>query len=151
MLNDFLQVAGTPSEFHISEEAYSNQSPYEEATITPEEVLHLINGLDTTKANGSYGISAFMLKATASSIAPSLAKLFTFSLSSAKFQSLSLFPNQTINAIHLTTGLFLSYVSLANCSFPSLGTLVRTCPYFTLSVGIPKRKINNNSISIYDP
>ena len=66
------------------------QSTFEdlEIIITPEYVLHLINGLDTTKANGPDGISAFMLKATANSIASSLAKLFTLSLSKRKFPTM---------------------------------------------------------------
>ena len=118
MLNECFRSCWNSSELPLSEEAYSKQSPYEEATITREEVLHLINDLDTTKANSPDGIFAFMLKATASSIAPSLPKLFTHSLSSGKFPKMwkiALFPNQKINATHLTTGLFLSYVSSTNC------------------------------------
>ena len=38
------------SELPLTEEAYGNQSPYEDATITPEDVLH------TTKATGPDGI-----------------------------------------------------------------------------------------------
>ena len=45
--------------------------------MTNEEVLHLISGLDISKANGPDGISAYMLKATAESIASPLAKLFS--------------------------------------------------------------------------
>ena len=43
--------------------------------MSPEEVLHLIKGLDVRKASGPDGVSAYMLRATAESIAPSLAKL----------------------------------------------------------------------------
>ena len=50
-------------------------------TVTPDEVFHLINALDTNKASGSDNISAFMLKSTAQSIAEPQAKLFTLSLS----------------------------------------------------------------------
>ena len=44
-----------------------------------------MNKLDVNKANVPYGISAFMLKATAKSIAPPLAQLFNLSLASGKF------------------------------------------------------------------
>jgi len=36
----------------------------------------LLQALDTTKANGQDGILAYMLKATAATIAPSVTKLF---------------------------------------------------------------------------
>ena len=44
-----------------------------------------MNKLDVNKANGPDGISAFMLKATARSIASPLAQLFNISLASGKF------------------------------------------------------------------
>ena len=90
MLYTFFASCWNSSELPLSEEAYSNQSTFEdlEVIITPEYVLHLINGLDTTKANGPDVISAFMLKATANSIASSLAKLFTLSLSKGKFPTM---------------------------------------------------------------
>ena len=44
-----------------------------------------MNKLDVNKTNGPEGISAFMLKATAKSIAPPLAHLFNLSLASGKF------------------------------------------------------------------
>ena len=50
---------------------------YEDANVSPEEVLQLIIGLDVKKASGSDGVSAYMLQATAEYIAPSLAKLFS--------------------------------------------------------------------------
>ena len=40
-----------------------------------DEIMKLIHGLDVSKANDIDGVSARMLKATASSIAPSLTKL----------------------------------------------------------------------------
>jgi len=49
---------------------------------TEEEVI----SLDTTKANGPDRISAKMLKETATSITPSLTKLFNISISSGKFR-----------------------------------------------------------------
>ena len=59
--------------------------PFEDATVTAEQVFHLINSLDTNKASGPDGISAQMLKSTAYSIASPLAKLFTLSLATGKF------------------------------------------------------------------
>ena len=53
--------------------------------ITPEEVFTVINKLDINKANGPDCISAYMLKATAGSIASPLAKLFNLSLTTGKF------------------------------------------------------------------
>ena len=37
------------------------QSSFGDLTVTPDEVFHLINALDTNKANGPDNISAFML------------------------------------------------------------------------------------------
>ena len=53
---------------------------YPDTFISAEEVLNLITNLYTDKADGSNDISPFMLKTTASSIASSLAKLFSFFL-----------------------------------------------------------------------
>ena len=50
-----------------------------------KELVHLINGLDLSKANGPGGIAARMLKATADSIAPSLTNLLNLSISNGKF------------------------------------------------------------------
>ena len=72
----------------LTEEMYftsSSYSSYEESYVLPEEVLHLIRGLDVKKANGPDGVSAYMLKASAESIAYSLAKLFSLSLSTGRF------------------------------------------------------------------
>ena len=59
-----------------------------ECTVSPDEVLYLIKCLNVKKANGVDGISAYMLKATAESIASPLAKVFSLSLSSGKFPTL---------------------------------------------------------------
>ena len=50
-----------------------------------DETMKLIHGLDVGKANGIDGVSARMLKATASSIPPSLTKLFNLSISAGQF------------------------------------------------------------------
>ena len=55
------------------------------ASCTADKVLFLITSLDSSKANGPDGISAQMLKGTALSIAPSLAKLFNISISQGHF------------------------------------------------------------------
>ena len=47
---------------------------------TVEEVQHMLQKLDTGKANGSNAISAHMLKHTASAIAPSVTELFNLSI-----------------------------------------------------------------------
>ncbi len=52
---------------------------------TEEEVLRLLLSLDVTKSSGPDGISAKMLKATATSIAPSLCKLFNLSITTGQF------------------------------------------------------------------
>ena len=65
--------------------AVNNSDTYDDSTVSPDEVLHIIYGLDINKANGPDGISAYMLKATAENIVYSLAKLFSLSLSSGKF------------------------------------------------------------------
>ena len=47
---------------------------------TEEEVAGFLRSLDATKANGNDGISARMLKSTATAIAPSITKLFNQSI-----------------------------------------------------------------------
>ena len=86
MLNKFFASCWNSAEDPITEETYiSCLSSYEDMAVSPDEVLHLITNLDTNKANGADGISALMLKATATSIASSLAKLFSLSLATGKF------------------------------------------------------------------
>ena len=63
--------------------------PSEQRTyVSPGEVLYLLKSLNVRKASGPDGVSTYMLKATAESIAPSLAKVFSLSLLSGKFPSL---------------------------------------------------------------
>ena len=88
MFNKFSASCWNTSELLLSKEVYSIQSSFCDLTVTPDEVFHLINALDTNKASGSDNISAFILKATAESIAEPLAKLFTLSLSKGTFPKL---------------------------------------------------------------
>jgi len=66
---------------------HTDQCP-EDFLCTVVEVQWLINRLDTAKSNGPDGISARMLKAGASSIAPSVTKLFNLSIASACFPTM---------------------------------------------------------------
>ena len=72
----------------LAEETYHGTDflPSDFAPIPAEQVFDLITSLDTTKANDPGGISAFMLKSTANSIASPLAKLFSLSLSTGSFR-----------------------------------------------------------------
>ena len=65
MLNNFFARCWNSTEPPLTEEMYSTSSSYssyEEFYVLPEEVLHLIWGLDVKKANGPDGVSAYMLK-----------------------------------------------------------------------------------------
>ena len=64
--------------------AHYNSCP-EDLLCTTDEVLFLIQTLDSSKANGPDGVSAQMLKTTAHSIAPSITKLFNLSISHGRF------------------------------------------------------------------
>ena len=57
----------------------------EDLLCTTEEILSYIQALDATKASGPDGISIKMLKYTATSIAPSIAKLFNISIKLGHF------------------------------------------------------------------
>ena len=59
----------------------------DEMLCTENEVFHLLSSLDVSKASGPDGISAKMLKYTATSIIPMVTKLFNLSLSSGKLPS----------------------------------------------------------------
>ena len=48
--------------------AVNDSYTYADSTVSPDEVLHIIYGLDVNKANGPDGTSAYMLKVTAESI-----------------------------------------------------------------------------------
>jgi hypothetical protein len=56
----------------------------EELLCTEEEVFDLLSSLDTTKASGPDGLSARMLKSTATSITSSVTKLFNLSISKCR-------------------------------------------------------------------
>ena len=56
-----------------------------EHLLCSEEVLQMLLTLDTTKSSGADGISATMLKTTATSTAPGIAKLFNKSIQSGTF------------------------------------------------------------------
>ena len=60
-------------------------SNLDDLLCTEEEVCHLLENLNVSKAAGPDGISAQMLKEIASIIAPSLSKLFNHSLSQECF------------------------------------------------------------------
>ena len=61
-----------------------NHFSYEQFYITSDEVEHMLKSLDCSKACGPDKISAQMLKYTASTIAPSIARLFNCSIHSGK-------------------------------------------------------------------
>ena len=63
----------------------SNFESIEDLLCTEDEVYEMIVSLDTSKANGSDGISARMLKGTAHSITPVLTRLFNMSIESGIF------------------------------------------------------------------
>ena len=115
MFNKFFASCWNTSELPLSEEVHSIQSSFCDLTVTPDEVFHLINALDTNQASGPDNISAFMLKATAESIAEPLAKLSLFhyqkvnSPNCGKLQALCQFQNQLIKAkvIQLSIGQYL--------------------------------------------
>ena len=82
MLNTFFRKCWNQAEPPLSESQYMTNfynNWYEDANVSPEEVLQPIIGLDVKKASGSDGVSAYMLQAAAEYIAPSLAKLFSLS------------------------------------------------------------------------
>ena len=85
MLNHFFASCWNTCELPLTEDAYGSHVAYEDSEVTPDEVFHLINSLDTSKANGPDNISAHMLKATAHSVSIPLARLFTLSLAKGRF------------------------------------------------------------------
>ena len=81
MLNNFFAECWNCSELPlnaVTETTYAahhlNERVPDDFVFTPEYILQLIRGLDITKANGPDGVSAHILKGTASSISPSLEK-----------------------------------------------------------------------------
>ena len=72
------------SDFESLDQPSPDECP-EQDLCSEEEVLEMLLSLDTSKSNGPDGISATMLKATATSIAPGITKLFNKSISSGVF------------------------------------------------------------------
>ena len=87
MLNEYFSKCWNHSEPLLSDSFVKDPVEQDDSTVdllcSTDEIIHLIQGLDITKANGPDGISARML--TASSIAPSLTKLFNLSISRGHF------------------------------------------------------------------
>ena len=92
MLNEYFSTcfnASVPPLSQLDEESQTHMefgsTCSEDLLCTTEEVLSYIQTLDATKASGPDGISIRMLKHTATSIAPSLAKLFNISIKLGRF------------------------------------------------------------------
>ena len=87
MLNSFFGSCFNTSTPPLSTNDVANlvSNSSEDLLCSPSEILGLINTLDAQKASGPDGISVKMLKATAVSIAPSIAKLFNISIHLARF------------------------------------------------------------------
>ena len=89
MLNNFFSSCFNQSMPPLTESSYQVQSTSQECPddllCTEEEVLELLLSLDVTKSSGPDGISARMLKATATSIASSLCRLFNLSVTTGHF------------------------------------------------------------------
>ena len=121
--NNSLLPLGFPD---LDEMGHSDQCP-EDFLCTVEEVQWLMNRLDATKSNGPDGTSARILKAVASSIAPSLTKLFNLSVVSACFSTIwkmSQFLNkQSYQSFKLST----------NFTSSSLSKLLEHCIHFLLT------------------
>lgn len=89
MLNEFFSKCWNYSEPPLcdpprSESVQHGNCP-DDLLCTTDKIVQLIEGLNTTKANGPDGISVKMLKATADSIGPSLTNLFNLSISRGQF------------------------------------------------------------------
>ena len=92
MFNEYFSTcfnASVPPLSQLDEESQTHvefgSTSSEDLLCTTEEVLSYIQTLDATKASGPNGISIRMLKHTATSIAPSLAKLFNISIKLRRF------------------------------------------------------------------
>ena len=80
MLNSFFSSCFNTSHPPLEVQSVSTPRCPGEILCTESEVCDLLASLDVSKSSGDDGISARMLKSTACSIAPSLAKLFNLSL-----------------------------------------------------------------------
>ena len=91
LLNSFFSSCYNLSHSPLVPSEYQNsQSPQEcpeEILCNEEEVYQLLSSLDVTKANGPDGISARAMKHTATSITPSITKLFNLSLRTGQIPS----------------------------------------------------------------
>ena len=92
MLNGYFSTcfnASVPPLSQLDEESQTHvefgSTCSEDFLCTTEEVLSYIQTLDATKASGPDWISIRMFKHTATSIAPSLAKLFNISIKLGRF------------------------------------------------------------------
>ena len=104
LLNNFFAKS---AEQPLTERMYAvnnSDTYYGDSTVSPDEVLHIIYGLDINKANGPDAISAYMLKATAESIVYSIiGKTFKFSLSLSSGKFLVLWKSASIVPIPKST------------------------------------------------
>ena len=83
MLNSFFSTCFNTSHSALSEENQDTIFSPEcsaELFCTTDEVEHLLRNLDVSKATGPDDVSAMMFKHTATSIAPSVTKLFNLSI-----------------------------------------------------------------------
>ena len=88
MLNYYFSRYCNRSQPPLSKNSINNNDEVVDSSdllCSSDETMKLIHGLDVGKVNGTKGVSARMLKATASSIAPSLTKLFKLSISAGQF------------------------------------------------------------------
>ena len=88
LLNSFFHSCFNTSQPPIASlHAHSTES-LEDNLCTEAEVFDLLSSLDTTKSSGPDGVSAKMLKFTATSITPSVTKLFNLSISKCRVPSM---------------------------------------------------------------
>lgn len=88
MLNSFFHSCFNTSQPPIASLRSNTTDHLEDNLCTEEEVFDLLSSLDTTKSSGPDGVSAKMLKYTATSITPSVTKLFNLSISKCKLPSM---------------------------------------------------------------
>ncbi len=102
MLNSFFSTCFNTSHPPLSDDnqnMFASSDCPVELLCTVDEVEHLLRNLDLTKATGPDGVSATMLKHTATSIAPSVTKLFNLSITlgqvPSEWKDLWWFPSQS--------------------------------------------------------
>ena len=84
LLNTFFHSCFNKSHVPITSSIGLNFNPPSDLICTEEEVLDLLTSLDVSKSSGPDGISARMLKFTATSITPSVTKLFNQTITQAR-------------------------------------------------------------------